>query len=99
LLAIQTANATAILVVVETNAIWIGADGLRSGPSGNFAVCKVHEIYGGILLKYGNTKDHEKTYSTDQDVRDALDQTDTLENFKGGGVACPTQSRQDERRV
>jgi hypothetical protein len=56
---IQTpANATAILVVVKPDAVWIAADGMRSGgSSGWFAVCKAHRAYGGVILKYGYVGD------------------------------------------
>jgi hypothetical protein len=77
------ALATAILVVVKTDGIYVGADGLRDvGSKEWFAVCKAHPVYGGVLLKYGSSQDYEKTYFTDNDVKSSIDSNKTFADFQ-----------------
>ena len=67
----SVSDATVIVVIPKSEAIWVGADGLRTDQRTYSNVCKVHEAYGGVLLKFGNDTDDDKkpTYSTDAEVR------------------------------
>jgi hypothetical protein len=75
------ANATVILVVVKPDAIWVGTDGLR-GPMPWHSVCKAHEVYGGVLLKFGIDGDPHRTFSSDADIKHLLDTKKSFAEFQ-----------------
>ncbi len=77
-----SAYPTIILVVVRPDAIWIEADSLRTDGRDFQTVCKVHEEYGGVLLKWGNVQDTAMAYSTDDDVRLLLSANETFAQFE-----------------
>ena len=80
----SSASATAILVVVKPDAVWIAADGTRSGgPSGWFTVCKAHEAYGGVILKYGYVGETSPT--TDDVVQKLIRENRVLRGFQKSG--------------
>jgi hypothetical protein len=70
------------LVVVKPDAIWIEADGLRTDGREFFTVCKLHEVFNGVLMKVGNVEDYEHTYSTDDDVKLLIDTKKSFANFQ-----------------
>jgi hypothetical protein len=79
------ASATAIIVVVKSDGIWIGADGLRHHNEGGVnswhSVCKLHQVYDGLLFKYGdveNPDDVEHSFNTDVDVQSAIRTNETF---------------------
>ena len=76
--------ATAIFVVVKPDAISVGADGENAATHlsiGTLSLFEAHEVYGGVLLKYGSSEDIEKTYTTDHDVQSSISSNKTFAGF------------------
>src|ERR1700733_9168417 len=81
-----SAYATVILVVVKPDAIWVGTDAMRSGNGVWENVCKAHEAYGGILLKSGADQDHDRTFSSDSDIKHLLETKKSFSEFKSAAA-------------
>jgi hypothetical protein len=73
--------ATVILVAVRPDGMWIGADGQR-GPDNWSNVCKLHEAYGGVLLKFGLNNDDKNTISSDDDIQRLLQAKKSFAEFQ-----------------
>jgi hypothetical protein len=73
--------ATVILVAVRPDGMWIGADGQR-GPDNWSNVCKLHETYGGVLLKFGLNNDDKNTISSDDDIQRLLQAKKSFAEFQ-----------------
>jgi hypothetical protein len=75
-------DATIIVLVPKQDAIWVGSDGLRTDTQNYSMVCKLHEAFGGVLLKFGNDKDNSATYSTDEDIRKLIATKKSFADFQ-----------------
>ncbi len=79
-------RATMLVVIYTDDGYWIGADSYRDFHGGKpEIVCKVHDTKFGLLLKggasQGKTVDGED-YSIDQEVKDTLESSRTVGEFK-----------------
>jgi hypothetical protein len=90
--------ATLILVVVKPDAIWVGADGLRTdGRSSWLEACKIHEAYGGVLLKHSKDQDKDQTFSADEEVQQLIRTKRTFGEFQK--AAALTYKKNEEKIV
>jgi len=78
----RTATATIVMVAVRPDGVWVIADGLRSSEKTWASVCKVHEVYGGVLLKFGYTNEPGDSRSTDDDIEDVIHNAKSFSEFK-----------------
>jgi hypothetical protein len=46
------------------------------------SVCKAHEVYGGVLLKFGIDSDPYRTFSSDADIKHLLDTKKSFAEFQ-----------------
>jgi hypothetical protein len=82
LMSVRDADATIIIVVVKSDAIWIGTDGIRTDGHHWSKVCKVHQAYGGILLKHSKDADEDKTFSADEEIQRLIKTKKALGEFQ-----------------
>jgi len=83
--AVPTANATMIIVLITKDGYWVAADGLKSHGFGKKLVCKIHETKFGILAKSGTTQGITESgidYSTNKVVEELIESSATSEDFQ-----------------
>jgi hypothetical protein len=69
-------------VVVKSDGVWITTDGLRAGDEAWLNVCKAHEVYRGVLLKWGRNNDPDDPITTDDDIEKVIKSARSFSEFK-----------------